>query len=86
MNTILVVITYLAGSAWGPVVSMVDTPSVDACKSTRSAVATGIAKAAKSNISGGAVTVDVDDDDIVVTTAAGREVARLSCTPSKRKG
>ena len=80
MTSILVVVTFLAGAAWGPVVTMTPVASVGACAALRDAVAQQIASAAKTNVVGGAG-VSRDGDDVAVTAGGqgAREMARLSC-------
>lgn len=77
--SLLVVVTYLAGTAWGPSTSLSPLPSSLECVRARSSVADSIQKVARSN-STAAVEVVADGDDVVVRVGVtGREAARLSC-------
>lgn len=52
MTTILVVVTFLAGTAWGPTVTMAPTSGAEACGALRWEVARQIANAARTNVTG----------------------------------
>lgn len=83
----LVIVAYLAGSTWGPQVIMQDASGVEACRAMQASVAHVMLKTAKTNITGGAVTLGDDGDDLVLAGASGRELARLTCLgPSGRPG
>ena len=80
MTSILVVITFLAGAAWGPFVTMTPTAGAEACAGLRDAVARQIVNAAKTNVMGGASMAKDGDDVVVLAGGQGtREMARLSC-------
>lgn len=79
MNAALVVVTFLAGNAWGPQVTTMDMPGLDTCNAARASVAAQIARTARTNITGGEASVGMDDLYTVVTGPSGREMARLSC-------
>lgn len=80
MNSILVVITFLARSARGPVVTMTPTASAEACAGLRETVAQQIVSMAKTNVVGGAVASKSGDEIVVLAGGQGtREMARLSC-------
>lgn len=79
--SLLVVVTYLAGSAWGSSISLAPLPDLLGCTRTRMSVAASIQAVARSN-STAAVDVVADGEDVVVRAGVtGREVARLSCLP-----
>lgn len=75
----LIVLTFLAGNAWGPQIEMSPMPTAQACESARGAAAAGMVKMSKSNMTGGGAVEDKDGDEIVVTGPSGREIARLIC-------
>lgn len=79
MNAALVIVTFIAGNAWGPQVTTMDMPGLNACNVAKASVAAQIVRTAKSNITGGEAAVGVDGPDTVVTGPSGREMARLSC-------
>lgn len=80
MTSILIVVTFIAGSTWGPVVTMTPTAGEKACSALSEAVARQIANAAKTNVAGGAGVSRDREDLVVVAGAQGtREMARLSC-------
>lgn len=75
----LVVVAYLAGTSWGPQVTLHEVEGIEACKAMRVSISQQIVKMAKSNSTGGDATAGNDGDDVVVQAGSGREVARLSC-------
>ena len=78
-GSLLVAITYLAGSTWGPSISLTPSLSSLECARTRAVIADSIQKVARSN-STGAVEAQKDGEDLVVRAGGTeREVARLSC-------
>ena len=80
MPSILVVITFLTRSTWGPIITMTPTINAESCESLKLEISKQIASAAKSNINGGASIITSGDDLTVVAGAQGaREMARLSC-------
>ena len=81
-GSLLIVITYLAGTAWGPNASITSLPSSLECARTRVLVAASIQKVASSNSTTSVEFVAVGDDLVVLVGAIGREVARLSCVSS----
>ena len=78
-GSLLVVITYLAGSVWGPNASITPLPSLLECVSSRAIVAASFHKVARSNSTGGVEVVKDGDDLVVRAGTVSREVARLSC-------
>lgn len=77
--SLLVVVSYLAGSVWGPSTSFAPLPDLLGCTRIRAAVAANIQKVARSN-STAAVDVVAGGEDVVVRAGVtGRELARLSC-------
>jgi hypothetical protein len=56
---ILVVITYLGGSAWGPQVSMQETMSKASCEEVRKVVLDGVTEMNKTNLAGGTSRRDI---------------------------
>ena len=78
MNAVLVLVTFVAGTTWGPQVSTTGMPGIKACNAGRASVAAQISKTATSNVTG-EVTVEAEGQDTVVKIANGREMARLSC-------
>lgn len=82
MPSVLTVITFLAGATWGPIVSMTTTKDPDACEKLSRVIAQQITAAASSNVRGGASIVkDGEVLTVVVSGAAPREMARLTCSP-----
>lgn len=80
MTTILVVVTFMAGTAWGPTVTMTPASSMEACGALRWEVARQIANTARTNVTGGAsVSKDGEELMVVAGTTGTREMARLSC-------
>lgn len=80
MTSILVVITFLAGSTWGPIITMTPTINAESCEALKFGISKQIASNAKSNVNGGASIIKSGDDLTVVAGAQGtREMARLSC-------
>ena len=75
----LIVLTFLAGNAWGPQVQVTPMPNAQACEAARSATSSSLVKMSKSNMTGGGATEDKDGDEIVVVGPSGREIARLIC-------
>lgn len=63
---VLIVITYLGGSAWGPVVSMQEFASKQNCIAAKSAVVEQYNALASSNVAGG---------------VSRRDVVNASCVP-----
>ena len=59
---LLIIVTFLAGAAWGPVVSTQALPSTLTCTAAMNATARTIQAAAKSNVIGGAI---IENDDAV---------------------
>lgn len=83
-GSILVVVAYLAGSVWGPSISLSPLPDLLECTRSRSSVAASIQAVARSNTTGGVEVVKDGNDLVVRAGVAGREVARLSCVPGGR--
>lgn len=75
----LVVITYLAGSVWGPTVQITPMPSQAACAVMQTATAEQIVKASKTNMNGGGGKLSQDNGDSVIASNMGRQIARISC-------
>ena len=57
---LLIVVTFLSGSTWGPVVSMQAMPNVGACMAAMTATAQAIQGSAKSNVNGQVI---IENDD-----------------------
>jgi hypothetical protein len=83
--TTLVVVVYLAGASWGPQMTLHVLPDVKACRAMQASVAQVILKTAKANTTGGTVKLKDVEDDVVLATASGREVARLTCIAASGK-
>ncbi|MGJ7579769.1 hypothetical protein ACSFA3_06265 [Variovorax sp. RHLX14] len=81
----LVVVVYLAGASWGPQMTLHDLSDVKACRSMQTSVAQVILKTVKTNTTGGIVNLSDIDEDVVLETASGREVARLTCIAASGK-
>lgn len=83
MASILVVVTFLAGSTWGPIITTTPTVNAESCDALKLEVAQQIANAARANVLGGA-SISKDSDDLIVTARGQgtREMARLSCKQS----
>jgi len=80
MASILVVVTFLAGSTWGPVITMTPTVNAESCGALKWEIARQITNTARTNVQGGASISKQDDDLLVVAGSQGtREMARLSC-------
>jgi hypothetical protein len=80
MTTILVVVSFLAGASWGPVVNMTSTSGPEACGALKWEVARQIADVSLTNVTGRASITKQEDELLVVAGAQGtREVARTSC-------
>lgn len=79
MGSILVVVTFLAGSTWGPVITMTPTSSAESCGALKLEMAKQIADAAKTNVQGGTFINKQNDDLMVVVGTGSREMARLTC-------
>ena len=79
MASILVVVTFLAGSTWGPIITMTPTVSTESCGALRLEVARQIASTAKTNVQGGTLITTQEDDLMVVVGTGSREMARLTC-------
>ena len=77
--SMLIVITYMAGASWGPLVSITPLPSLLECIRTRAFVAKGIERVARSNSTTQILTAPEKADLVVSTGVGGREVARISC-------
>lgn len=77
--SVLIVVSYLAGASWGPLVSLATLPSSLECLRTRASVAASIERVARSNSTAQISTVEDGPDLTVIAGVGGREVARLSC-------
>lgn len=74
----LVVVTFLGGNAWGPMVESTAMPNAEACKQVGIEVASSILAVAKTNLVG--VTPEViDERGSKVILRGERQVARVSC-------
>ena len=80
-GSLLVVISYLAGSAWGPTASFVSLPDLLGCTRSRVAGAESIQMVARSNSTTSVEVIEDGKDVVVRAGVSGREVARLSCLP-----
>lgn len=80
MTNFLVVITFLTGATWGPVVTMISTAGPRECAALMHEVAHQIAKSARTNVTS---VVTVNEDGSAVTVDGGvtskREIARVGC-------
>lgn len=81
MNSTLVIVTFLAGTAWGPNVQMIKTASNKECSDLALKVQRQIIETAKSNMTGGEPRVESSDNGnfIVAPGAKGRDMASLNC-------
>lgn len=75
----LIVLTFLAGNAWGPQVQVTPMPTAQACEAARSATSSSLVKMSKTNMTGGGATEEKDGEEIVLVAPSGREIARLIC-------
>ena len=71
MTSILVVVTFMAGTTWGPTVTMTPTSSAEACAALRWEVARQISAVARTNLQGGASVSKQDEELLVVAGAEG---------------
>lgn len=80
MTNFLVVITFLTGATWGPVVTMTSTAGPRECAALMHKVAEQIAKSSRTNVTS-VVTVNEDGSAVTVNggVAAKREIARMGC-------
>lgn len=78
----LVVVTYLAGNAWGPTAQVTHMPSAEICAAMRTSTADDIYKASATNLTGGGVLRE-DNGALVIQGVSGRVVARVSCKNAK---
>lgn len=77
----LTIVAFVAGSAWGPTVTVVPLPSLSACEVMREKVGETIHKAARTNVNGLLENVKSKDGDRLITAGQeSREMARLSCS------
>lgn len=81
----LVIVTYMAGSSWSPLVTTEQVPNAGACQVLRAEVARAIVKTAASNVTGGAEISKDGDDVVIIARTSARQVARLSCTDGKEE-
>lgn len=72
MGAWLVVITYLGGASWGPVVTIEQVPTMDICIRMRDRIVSTIDEMSRSNASAAGQTVRG-------VTSAGRKVVEASC-------
>ena len=80
--SILIIVTFLAGNAWGPQVSTQIFPNPEICKEVMNAVAGSIIGAAKSNVTGEVI---IEKDSVgglnIITGVNRRIMAGLTCKP-----
>ena len=77
----LTIVAFVAGSVWGPTVTVVPLPSLSACEVMREQVADTIFKAARTNINGLLERGKGKEGDLLITVGQmSREMARLSCS------
>ena len=81
MNAALIIITFIAGASWGPVVSSVPMQSLDACNAARVTVAARIMKTAQFNITS-EISIKEEGIHSSVTSHLGRVLASLTCVSS----
>lgn len=77
----LTIVAFIAGTAWGPTVTVVPLPSLAVCEVMREKVGDTIFKAARTNINGILEKAKGMEGDLLITTGQmSREMARLSCS------
>ena len=77
----LTIVAFVAGTAWGPTVTVVPLPSLSACEVMREKVAETFHKAARTNVNGLLEKVKSKEGDLLITVGqVSREMARLSCS------
>ena len=77
----LTIVAFIAGTAWGPTVTVVPLPSLSACEIMREKVGDTIFKAARTNVNGLLEKAKGKEGDLLITTGQrSREMARLSCS------
>lgn len=81
----LVIVTYMAGSSWSPLVTTEQVPNAGACQALQAEVARAIVKTAASNVTGGAEISKEGDDVVIIARTSARQVARLSCAGGKEE-
>lgn len=78
MGSSLIIVTFIAGAAWGPSVSLTQTPNAERCAALQTASAEAILETAKTN--GQLAVMNKTKHEIVVTAGPSRRIlARLSC-------
>lgn len=79
--TFLTIVAFVAGTTWGPTVTVVPLPSLSACEIMREKVGETIRKAARTNVNGLLEKVKSKEGDLLIMTGQmSREMARLSCS------
>lgn len=73
MTHVLIITTFLAGSAWGPQQRFITLPTYDDCKRIERVVWEEVNEMAKTNLQGGSMHVN------------GREKMRTRCEPASVK-
>lgn len=81
----LVVVTFLAGTTWGPAVQITPMPSASVCAVMRASMADEILKTSATNVVGGG-RLTQDNGDSVITGNSGRQMARISCKSGNEVG
>ena len=81
MNAALIIITFISGTSWGPLVSSVPMQSLNACNSARVTVAAQIMKTAQSNMTS-EISIKEEGIHSSVTSHPGKVLASLTCVSS----
>lgn len=77
---LLIVVTFVAGSTWGPLVSIQDLPNAAACTAAMNAVAQTILYTAKSNVNGEVLIQNHGTKGLKITSGINQRImARLAC-------
>lgn len=75
---LLIIVTFLAGATWGPVVSTQALPSTSTCTAAMNATAHAIQAAAKSNVIGGAIIENDDAGGLKIIAGANRRIISIT--------
>jgi hypothetical protein len=77
----LTIVAFVAGTTWGPAVTVVPLPSLAACEVMKEKVGETIHKTARTNVNGLLEKVKSKEGDLLITAGQmSREMARLSCS------
>ena len=77
MQTILIIVTFLAGNSWGPQVTTQSFSNKESCATTMHAVADNILGAAKSNITGQVVIENDNAGGLKIISGVNKRVMSI---------